>query len=340
MEFTVKFKSLLLCLAILGLAANALAASRSGNVTMNINLSSQPKDETVRLWLPYPVSDQHQTIGNLRIAGDFISSAVYTDKVHGTPILYAEWAPGAVSRKLELSFGVVRQEILRGKPADNEPCWNPADYAEYLAPTSLGPTSGAVKEVADSIVKGKTTTLAKAKAIYDWTVENMYRDPETRGCGKGDVCALLLKPGGKCTDISSVFVALCRAAGVPAREIFGLRLGKSAEQDITTWQHCWAEVFIPGSGWMPADPADVRKAMLVDKLALDSDKVRGLRDYFWGGIDAYRFKLAVGRDLTLNPPQAGAALNTFGYPYAEAAGKPLDFYDPKAFAYSILYTEK
>jgi len=336
----VNLKTLLICLTLLSLTATALAASRSGNVTMSINLTGQPKEETVRLWLPYPISDRYQDIGNIRLDGDFASSAVYTDKSHGTPILYAEWAPGAASRKLDLSFSVERQEILRGKLADAEPCWNPADYAEYLAPTSLGPTVGTVRELADSIVKGKTTTLAKAKAIYDWTVENMYRDPETRGCGQGDVCALLLKPGGKCTDISSVFVALCRAAGVPAREIFGLRLGKSAEQDITTWQHCWAEVFIPGSGWIPADPADVRKAMLVEKLALDSDRVRELRDYFWGGIDAYRFKLAVGRDLILNPRQAGDALNTFGYPYAEVAGKPLDFYDPKAFAYSLRYTEK
>jgi len=327
-------------LIILLISVPAWAVSRSGSVTMTIDLTAQPKGEFVRLWLPYPVSDRYQTIEDIRFGGNYAAAGVYTDKANGTPILYAEWPPAATSRKLYLSFRVERQEILRTKLADTEPAWNPADYAEYLAPTSLGPTSGAVREVADSIVKGKTTTLAKAKAIYDWTIENMYRDPETRGCGKGDVCALLLKPGGKCTDISSVFVALCRAAGVPAREIFGLRLGKSAEQDITTWQHCWAEVFIPGSGWMPADPADVRKAMLVDKLALDSDKVRELRDYFWGGIDAYRFKLAVGRDLTLNPPQSGGMLNTFGYPYAEAAGKPLDFYDPKTFAYSIHYTEE
>ena len=47
--------------------------------------------------------------------------------------------------------------------------------------------------------------------------------------------------------------------------------------------------------------------------------------------------LAVGRDLVLNPPQAGAPLNTFGYPYAEVGGQPLDFYDPKSFAYRIDY---
>ena len=47
--------------------------------------------------------------------------------------------------------------------------------------------------------------------------------------------------GGKCADIHSVFVALARAAGVPAREIFGLRLPSGKTGEITKWQHCWAE---------------------------------------------------------------------------------------------------
>ena len=168
----------------------------------------------------------------------------------------------------------------------------------------------------------------------------MYRDPNTTGCGLGDVCELLRKPGGKCTDISSVFIALCRASGVPAREVFSIRLGKKAEEDITAYQHCWAEFFVPGFGWVTADPADVRKAMLVEKLELGDPKAREYREYFWGGIDAYRVVLSKGRDLKLNPPQAGALLNTFGYPYAEVGGKPVDFYDPKTFTYRYTFKEK
>ena len=127
---------------------------------------------------------------------------------------------------------------------------------------------------------------------------------------------------------------------MPAREVFGVRLGKKAEEDITTWQHCWVEFFLPGSGWVPVDPADVRKAILVEKLEPNNPKVQEYRDYFWAGLDPYRFAVASGRDLVLNPPQAGAPLNTFGYPYAEVGGQPLDFYDAKAFAYRIGYREK
>ena len=318
----------------------AWAKSRSGVVSVEVDLSRQEEGKETKLWIPYAVSDQQQTVTDVKVSGDFASSAVYTDKANGTPILYAQWNKDAKSRSLVYSFTVQREEIQMKNLSGKEPAWNRADYADYLKPTSLGPVGGEVRKLADSIVKGKKTVLEKAKAVYDWTCENMYRDPATVGCGKGDVCELLKKPGGKCTDISSVYVALARAAGVPAREVFGLRLGKKAEEDITTWQHCWVEFFLPGTGWVPVDPADVRKAMLVEKLELKDAKTRDYRDYFWGGIDPYRFKLASGRDLVLNPPQAGAPLNTFGYPYAEVGGEVLNWYEPKSFSYRITFQEK
>lgn len=326
-----------LCCLIVGSAWGA--AQQSGSITLEVDLSSQAGKEA-KLWIPYPMSDQYQTITDIKVAGDFASSGVYTDLAYGTPMLYAEWPREAVSRKLVFAFSAERKEISQRNLPTDEPKWNRSDYAEYLQPTSKGPIDGEVKKLADKITKGKLTNLAKAKAIYDWTVGNMYRDPNTKGCGVGDVCELLKKPGGKCTDISSVFIALCRASGVPAREVFSIRLGKKAEEDITTYQHCWAEFFVPGFGWVTADPADVRKAMLVEKLELNDPKTREYRSFFWGGIDAYRVVLARGRDVRLNPPQAGAPLNTFGYPYAEIDGKPVDFYDPKSFSYRYSFKQK
>ena len=327
-----------LCWLIAGSAWGG--GQRAGIVTLEVDLSAQAAGKEARLWIPYPTSDQNQTVNDIKVTGNFASSGVYTDPTHGTPMLYAEWPREAATRKLEFSFHVERKEIAQRNLPGKEPKWNRSDYAEFLQPTSRGPLDGDVKKLADRITKGKSTNLLKAKAIYDWTVENMYRDPNTKGCGLGDVCELLRKPGGKCTDISSVFIALCRASGVPAREVFSIRLGKKAEEDITTYQHCWAEFFVPGFGWVTADPADVRKAMLVEKLELSDPKAKEYRSYFWGGIDAYRVVLAKGRDLKLNPPQAGAPLNTFGYPYAEIDGKTIDFYDPKSFVYRYTFREK
>lgn len=331
---------LLLSMLLTATVSPAVAGERNGIVTIEVDLSKQETGKEAKLWLPYPVSDRDQLISNVKVTGDFAESGVYTDRVNGTHILYARWPEGLPGKKFTFSFAASRREVIRRDlPAGKVP-WDPAGYQEYLSATSLGPIDGDVGKLAERITENRQGVLQKARAIYDWVCDNMYRDPDVKGCGKGDVCVLLRKPGGKCTDISSVFVALCRAAGIPAREIFGIRLGKKSPEDITTWQHCWAEFYLPGYGWVPADPADVRKAMLTENLKSDDPKAIEYRNYFWGGIDAYRIRLAVGRDLVLNPPQAGGPLNTFGYPYAEIGGKPLDWLEPKTFQYRISFREK
>jgi transglutaminase-like putative cysteine protease len=328
--------ALLACLVLLT-PGMLLAQSHSGTITMAFDLSAQPDTDTTRLWIPYPVSDENQLITDITVQGDYTESAVYTDQKYQTPILYARWPKGVHSRKLLYSFHVVRQEVVRRNLPEKEAAWNPADFKLYLSPTSLGPINGQVKALADKITRGKTGVKARARAIYDWIVDNMHRDPDTLGCGAGDVMSLLATAGGKCTDIHSVFVALCRAAGVPAREIFGIRQGKAPTVDITTWQHCWAEFYLPGYGWVPVDPADVLKKMLVEKLMRWEPKFKEAREYFWGAWDPYRVRLALGRDVQLNPAQDGPPLNNFGYPFAQIGKHTLDWHKPEKFAYKITY---
>ncbi len=320
--------------------ATVQAKSHSGKITMSFDLSLHGIKDQAELWIPYPVSDKDQEISNVSVTGDFSSSAVYTDRIYGTPMLYARWEKGSPRRKLVFSFQASRNEVIRRDFPEKEAAWDPADYARYLVATKFAPIDGEVWLQAMKITAGKRTVLERARAIYDWTCENTYRDPKTRGCGTGDVCSLLKSPGGKCTDIHSVFVALARAAGIPAREIFGIRMGKKELEDITTWQHCWAEFYLPGYGWVPVDAADVRKAMLTENLKLEDAKTAEYRDYFWGGIDPYRVKLSVGRDLTLNPQQPGGSVNYLMYPFAHVGGKILDWLDPMTFKYSIIYTDK
>ncbi|MFZ5762496.1 MAG: transglutaminase-like domain-containing protein [Thermodesulfobacteriota bacterium] len=322
------------------MAPQAFARTVAGTVTVAVDLSNQPAGQEVRLWLPYPVSDGDQEITGVRVAGDFAESAVYADKVFKTPLLYARWGKGAASRKLTFTFQARRQEVVRRDFPRREAAWDKGDYALYLAPTRLGPIDGEVKKLAARITAGKKGVLAKARAIYDWTVENTYRNPDTRGCGNGDVCRLLQDPGGKCADISSIYVALARAAGVPSREIFGIRLGKKQTEDITTWQHCWAEFYLPGYGWVPVDPADVRKKMLVENLPLDAPQTKEARDFFWGGVDGYRVRLGEGRDLLLNPPQHGEPVNYLMYPFAQVGESTIDWLDPARFIYAITYRQE
>src|SRR5262249_5103134 len=119
--------------------------------------------------------------------------------------------------------------------------------------SELIPVDGIVKETSDKIVAGKTSDIDKVRAVYEWMVENSYRDPKAKGCGIGDIVALLKSGhlGGKCADLNALFVGLVRAQNIPARDIYGIRVAPSkfgykalgANSDvITKAQHCRAEV--------------------------------------------------------------------------------------------------
>ena len=315
------------------------AAAADGRISMNFDLSMQPADRVTRLWVPYPVSDKYQLISNINIRGDCTSYAVYTDRKFKNPILYAEWSKGIRERHLALSFDIHRMERNNRPLHHTSVQINPQEFGEYLKGSALAPVSGAVAKLASEIIGDRKGIVDRAKAIYDWVCKNMHRDPDTAGCGKGDVCMLLRHGlGGKCADIHSVFVALLRAAGVPAREVFGLRLPKEVTADITAWQHCWAEFYLPGHGWIAADPGDVIKACMKENLAFNNPKALRYRDYFFGAVDAFRLSLTTGRDIRLNPPQQGPDINYFMYPFAQAGSKTLDWLRPERFKYTIRYT--
>ncbi len=313
--------------------SSGMAKQRSGMVTFQIDLKAPEDAKDVRLWLPYPVSDRFQRISDIRWDGNYSEIAVYREPENGLLYLYARWKGQFKRRYLNFSFKADAEE--RYVPLKESDESIPVEVRRYLEPEPpYVITDGKIAEIAKEITKDKSSILEKALAVYNWTVENTYRDPNTRGCGLGIVEKMITKRGGKCADISTVFVSLARAAGVPAREVFGLRLGKKDLQDITKGHHCWAEFYLPGTGWVPVDPADVRKIMLKKNLTLK--EAEPYRKYYFGRVDEFRIVLERGgRAVSLLPRQQAEHVNYLMYPYAEADGEPLDFFDPEGFRYSI-----
>lgn len=330
-----KIKISILVISLLLAAGLSHAKDRMGIVTFKINLNAQNDSNNSKLWLPYPLSDEHQRIEDMMINGNFDNSTIFHDEESGAIYLFSEWQGVSGKKSLEMRFRVKAEERMVKELKDtNAPV--PEDVKKYLKPNRWVPTDGKVKEIADQITKGKKGILDKSRAVYDWVVENTYRDPGVKGCGLGIVEQMLIKRGGKCADISSLYIALARAAGIPAREIFGIRLGKKPEEDITGGYHCWAEFFLPGTGWVPVDPADVRKMMLVENLSLEEAKK--YREYYFGAVDEFRIILGKSkRGLNLFQMQEGSPLNYFMYPYAEVDGKPLDYFDPNSFNYTVTF---
>jgi hypothetical protein len=225
-----------------------------------------------------------------------------------------------------------------------------ADYAFYTAATELIPTDGIVRETSRDVVKGARTDLDKARAIYEWVVENTFRDPKTRGCGWGDIKSMLETKnfGGKCGDLNAMFVGLCRSAGVPARDIYGLRVAPSIHgyrslgvgaPVISKAQHCRAEFYAQGFGWIPVDPADVRKVVLEEppgNLPVKDAKVEAARKRLFGGWEMNWLAYNMAHDVTLPGSTAKAPkLPYLMYINGETGGERLDQLEPDSFRYEI-----
>ncbi|MBT8338510.1 MAG: transglutaminase family protein, partial [Desulfatitalea sp.] len=116
--------------------------------------------------------------------------------------------------------------------------------------------------------------------------------------------------------------------------VYGLRLAEPKDGDVTNGYHCWAEFYLPGTGWVMVDPADVRKMMLVHKLKLAD--AGHWRAFFWGGDDLFRLVLGKNsRGVVLKG--AKSPLNYFMYPAVRVDGKMLDAFDPAAFSYKVTF---
>ena len=310
-----------------------------GTVSNTIDMTKYEKGKKIRLWVPLPHDSEYQTVDGIEYDAGNTSSVISGDD-WGNQMLYVEWDENAepADRVVSIRFDVKREEVLRPELKEEDTEALPEEVKKYLEPSKNLPLNDQVKAKAMEVTEGKTTDLEKARAIYDWVIANMNRNEDVKGCGEGDVCALLdTTMSGKCTDINSMFVALCRASGIPAREHFGIRINA---EDITKNQHCWAEFYLKGTGWVSADPADVLKAVLKNNWTKEQEETKEKQEYYWGNLDAERIILSDGRDLKLNPAQAGEALNDFGYPYAEIDGQKLDNYTPDQFVYSYSFVKK
>jgi transglutaminase-like putative cysteine protease len=312
---------------------------RRGRVTVEVNMIAPADAKDVRVWIPYPVSDASQEITEVMVNGNYLLKEVHKDRSSGSSLLYVEWKGPAKERLLAYSFTAKRREVLnRNLTAADAPV--PADtFREFLDLSWLGTTEHRIRAEAGRITAGRRTNLDKARAVYDWVVDNMRRDPNAKACGLCDVERLLAERMGKCADVHTVFVALCRAAGIPARDLWGIRLPKTREGDMTKMQHCWAEFYLPGRGWVPVDAADVHKIIYDRKLSAEEAKKLPERDYFFGSLDENRILLGTAHGK-LTPPQAGGPLVYFMYPYAEADGGQLGEDINFNFGYKITFQER
>jgi transglutaminase-like putative cysteine protease len=324
---------------------------RTFEVTTRVDI---PNPEGVtRVWLPVPsVDGDYQR----SLESSFSSNGTgrfVQDGRDGAKMLYVDFAAGQARPAIELTSRVQTQSRAMDwtrKTAQAED----ADTLRYFTrATSLIPTDGIVRKTALAATQGATTDVEKTRKIYDWIVANTYRDPKVKGCGEGNIKTMLETGnlGGKCADLNAIFVGLCRAVGVPARDVYGLRLVPSAfgykelsgnPASLKGAQHCRSEAYLKGYGWVAMDPADVAKVMRGETADWIKNTINPVvapvNKALFGGWEGNWMAYNTAHDLAL-PNSKGEKLGFFMYPMAEDETGRFDPYAPDDFKYQITARE-
>jgi transglutaminase-like putative cysteine protease len=201
---------------------------RSFEVTTRVDIL-QPEGIT-RVWLPVPSVDadwQHSLDNAFSTNG---SARMSSDAHYGAKMLYVEFAAGEKQPFVEITSRIQTQNRAVNWATKQAVHADAASLKAWTRPTALLPTDGIVRDTALKATQGAKTEVEKVRKIYDWVVSNTYREPTVRGCGEGDIKTMLETGnlGGKCADLNAIFVGMCRSMGIPARDVYGIRLVPSA----------------------------------------------------------------------------------------------------------------
>jgi transglutaminase-like putative cysteine protease len=288
--------------------------SRSFVFTYVTHVSAMPSgSHQLRIWLPLPYEERSQIVSDLKIESP-ARFKVEHEKEYGNRYAYfvvdSDNAKGPFD--IRMTFHAQRLEHRVSLTMTDDPPAQPlVSPARFLLPDRLVPINGEIAQISVQQTEGATEPVEKARRLYNYVVSTMHYDHDGAGWGRGDAVWACENKHGNCTDFHSLFIAMARAAGIPARFEIGFSLSTGVTEGAIGGYHCWAEFYVQGIGWIPVDASEGWK---------DKDKL----EYYFGATDQNRVMFTLGRDIRLKPGQKGEPLNYFVYPYAELDGKPFD----------------
>ena len=299
------------------------------SVTHAITVPVPDTGKTVRIWFPLPRDDSAQTITDVKVEAP-AGHKKATDQ-YGNRYVYAEVADAGGKRiAITTSFTVTRREV---------------NFAPD--PAATRPLTDAERQQYGNWLGSEQNPVLVAHKLYDWTLDNVeywVKAParlKASPVGSSSYC--LKNRTGNCTDFHSLYTALARASGLPARMQYGSLFKPTLDGvDKDASYHCWPETWFPEIGWVPNDVAVAD--IYVAPIAIDADNkdrvelttASGYRgpdprwvDYYFANLDCRRVTWNMGRDLRLDPPTAAGPVNANPKGYVEIDGAEFTGFERK-----------
>jgi hypothetical protein len=277
--------------------------SSSFNFSYVVRVTPPAGTHNVRVAIPLPSSDEFQEISEVEIEAS-VKVRVHNDK-GGAQFAYFTMDSSRTQSpfQVRVTFHVERYERrIDLASAIDPPGPFPKGVAAFLRPDKSTPVDAAIASVSREQTQGLATPLEKAHSIYAYVVSTVHT--------------------ANGADVDAEFVAMARAAGIPARLDSGFLLPEGQMEGIVSGDQSWAEFYVNGIGWIPVD-------------ASQAAQYPAKQDAFFGAIDARRVMISTGHVGDVPSAPLSSAQNSAVYPSIEMDGKPspnfsLDFFFDEA----------
>jgi transglutaminase-like putative cysteine protease len=268
------------------------------SATIAPNAPGAKIDSLVRCWLPFPQEYRQQRdvqlISSSPEAAFVAPTAQGETTITGTPqrTVYLEQRVTDPSKPMTFAIEFEFTSSAYYPNLDDalaSPALAGGDFAPYLAERLPHIVfNDPIKRTVDQIVGSETNPLKKARAIFHWIDKEIrYHGEEEYSIIPSFAAKAIACRKGDCGVQATLFITMCRYAGIPARWQSGWQ-SKPGEVNM----HDWSEIYIAPWGWIPCDASNGLQQS-------DDPKVR---EFYLGHQDAYR--LIVNRDYgcPLVPP--------------------------------------
>jgi hypothetical protein len=304
-------------------AAAQPEATRTYEVKQTAHLKEVPPGtKLVRWWISIPNDDPAQKVLDFKVTSAPGPWTIEREAEHGNRFLYVEVKDPKDAQLTAVVDFTVRREpvhfVLDAKKAgpvtDEHRKLLAADVVKNAPHMEVTPE---IQKIADEVAGKETNVVAQMLALQNYVADfadHYSKDKTKPNCGVGTAGNCIANKGGCCTDLHSLYIALARARGIPARLQMGYRAqAKNLGKEVDPGYRCWPETFVPGYGWVPSD--------IVEADAVASDDPMRVR--WMNGLTERRVWLNEGREFELKPKQsAPGRVNTMIIGYAEIDGKP------------------
>jgi len=299
----------------------ALVETRTVNLTQTVTLNDIPAGaKQVQMWVPIPTDTTWQRVLDCEVVsapgtwklvrqaegrGDFVHVTIANPPADTKA---ASVVVKCVVHREGVSFPLDKFEPDQG-------IQNELFTAELDQASPLMESTSRVKELADKACGDERDPAKQAlmlmKALAD-NADHYSKDPSKPKCGRGSAEDCMDHGGGCCTDLHSLFIAMARSRGIPARIQYGYRLlDAKAGAAYDPGYRCWAEFFVPGAGWIPTD-------------VVAADNAEAANPLRWASLSATRVWLWSGRSFELSPSAKAGSIDTMICGWAEIDGKAVD----------------